>query len=108
MTLSVNSSAKSSLDGLQDFLTSDLKSDATKADWPMEIVNTLGVVINGLSIFITYDEKYATKVEDLEYGTQDMPPKAIFRLFLDKHGDEIQGKLADWSLNFLVDSDSFL
>jgi hypothetical protein len=100
--------AKTSLNGLQDSLTLDLKADAINAGWPIQIVNTLSVVVDGLTIIINYDDNYAAEIEDLEYGTEHESPKSIFRTFIDKHGDEIQSQVAEWSINFLVDNDILL
>jgi hypothetical protein len=104
MTIGFNESAKSSLSGLESGLTKELRLDAAGADWPLEAIETLYVVIDGLSISIKYENAYASKIEDLEYGTEDESPRPVFRKFLDKHGSVISNQIADWSLNYLSDS----
>jgi len=105
MIESFSDSSEKSLKTLESSLAAELRSDATVAGWPIHIVDRLDVDIDGLDIVITYDEKYAPEIENLEYGTQNEPPKAVFRTFLEKHGDEIQGQIAEWSIDYFVDSD---
>jgi hypothetical protein len=104
MTLAFKDSAKTSLKDLNKALTTELRSDALAAGWPRELVKSLEVSINKLSIMIDYDERYAVKIEDLEYGTEDTNPSPVFRKFIDKHGDIVTGAVTDWSLNYLMDS----
>jgi len=105
MNIEFKASASKSLKGISPQLTVLLKEDARRAQWPNDIVNRLKVTIEDLNIVIYYPEKFASKVEDLEYGTQSDSPQSIFRLFITKHGDTISNSMAEWSVDHLISQD---
>jgi hypothetical protein len=105
MNIEFKASASKSLKGVSPQLTKLLKEDARRAEWPNDIITKLKVAIEELNIVIYYPEKFATKVEDLEYGNQNDSPQSIFRLFITKHSDAISSSISDWSVDYLIGQD---
>jgi hypothetical protein len=105
MTAKFINASVTSLKGLDKSLTTELRADAVKAGWPAKVAKNLTVTVDKLSILIKYPDEYNQQVDDLEYGTEDLTPKPIFRTFLNKHSDLIDNQVSEWSLDYLINGD---
>lgn len=86
-------------------LTTLIKKDALKANWPSQVIKLLKVSTKDLNITVYYPEKYEKLIDDLEYGSQDESPRSVFRRFVDKHETFILNTLTEDSVNYLFDSE---
>ena len=62
-------------------LTIELRKKATDAGWPVNIVIALSVVVKDGTLVIDYPDVLAKKIEDLEYGSEAVPPHSVLRAF---------------------------
>lgn len=104
MTSKLNSAAKR-ISGLQDNLTAQLITRAKLAGWPDNAANALSVSISRMSVSIDYPLELADAIEDLEYGTPTSNPKPVFRKFTSEVNEALEAEFAEWSLDYLFDSD---
>jgi hypothetical protein len=107
MNIDFQAASKKSLVGIDADLTKLLKEDARTAGWPLPLIKTLKVAVEEFKVVVYYPEKYEAEIENLEYGTEDSAPLAVFRRYMNKHGNIIFDKLANWSVNLLVEKDVF-
>ena len=63
-------------------LTEELRSEATKLGWPVIVVGQLSVVVRNDDFDVDYPDAIKETVLLLEYGTEDIPPRALIRPFL--------------------------
>jgi hypothetical protein len=81
MSGTLTSAIESKLKGLAPKLTADLRKQATAAGWPKKIVSSLSVVVDKDKVSISYPNKLAQEVEDLEYGKVGGFANAVMRKF---------------------------
>ena len=62
-------------------LTLELRDLAVAAGWPTDIASNLSVVLTNGSLNIDYPESMDQRVQDLEYGSFNKPPKSVMRKF---------------------------
>lgn len=67
-------------------LTDMLRAKAQERAWPLPIVMQLRVVYDEDhdSYTVTYPQGVKKKIEDLEYGTQKIPPNPVIRPFMNR------------------------
>ena len=63
-------------------LTLELRDLAVAAGWPADVARSLSVVLNDGSLNIDYPENMDKRIQDLEYGNFQTPPKTVFRKFM--------------------------
>jgi hypothetical protein len=63
-------------------LTLELRDLAVAAGWPVDVASALSVVLNNGSLNIDYPESMDQRVQDLEYGSFEKPPKSVMRKFM--------------------------
>jgi len=107
MITSFNAYSAPLLSEINATLTQELRNDALAAGWPTNVVESLSITANGFSFVVNYGSKYDNEIGDLEYGTQDIAPKPVFRLFIDKHSNIISDNVADSYLKYLEDAEVF-
>lgn len=104
MTSKLDSAAKR-ISGLQDNLTAQLITRAKLAGWPDNVANALSVSINRMSVSIAYPLELTEVIDDLEYGTPKSSPQPVFRKFTAEVNEALEDEFAEWSLDYLFDSD---
>ena len=62
-------------------LTTRLRDIASSAGWPAQAVQALHVISTGSDLDIQIDPKQQDLINNLEYGTERQPPKAVIRRF---------------------------
>lgn len=90
------------LNKLKGAFTHSIKQDALRAGWPEDVVKSLKVIVDGDTIKVSYPDKYAKIIEDLEYGTENSSPQPILRSFLDKNAQQISNHLLESSIDDLI------
>lgn len=63
-------------------LTLEIRDLAVEAGWPNDVASNLSVVLNNGSLNIDYPESMDQRVQDLEYGSFEKPPKSVMRKFM--------------------------
>lgn len=63
-------------------LTLELRDLAVEAGWPADVASNLSVVLTNGSLNIDYPEAMDQRVQDLEYGSFEKPPKSVMRKFM--------------------------
>lgn len=66
-------------------LTPEFRSTALLSGWPYDIVSQITIEERDGDLFVQYPDEIASRVEDLEYGTQKSAPNAVIRVFMDSH-----------------------
>lgn len=94
-------SAVESLRSLEPKLTREVRLAAIKAGWPKEVAKVLNVKVADDSINVTYPDKYADQIGDLEYGTRTTGPKPVFRMFVKKHTKTVAETMEKWVMSQL-------
>lgn len=64
---------------IQQF-TPVLRNMALDAGWPDEIISSLSLTMEKGTVNISYPEKYADKIKELEFAS--VPPKSVLRTFV--------------------------
>lgn len=105
MTSSLNSALSSALADKQDALTKQLQKDAIKLGWPANVARSLSVHISEAGITVEYPESMDDAIGDLEYGGADNSPSVVFRMFDERHRDEILSYITDASVDYLIGKD---
>lgn len=65
-------------------LTKDLQRLAHERGWPLDVVLKLQVGMTDEGLRVQFPDEVAERVSTLEYGTQDVPPQAVLRIFYDR------------------------
>jgi len=73
--------AKKAAYDVAEFITQDLQSNATQHGWDGDSVRKTRVVYTGNSFDLSIEPDAEHKVMNLEYGTEVMPPTAVFRKY---------------------------
>jgi hypothetical protein len=68
-------------------LTPDFRQDALTAGWPADIVFQMTVEEGDGDLYLSYPDSIASKIENLEYGTEEQPPSPVIRRFIRNHTD---------------------
>ena len=97
-------SAVESLRSLEPKLTREVRAAAIKAGWPKEVAKVLSVKVEDDAIDVTYPDKYADQIGDLEYGTRTTGPKPVFRMFAKKHAKTVSEAMEKWVMTQLTKS----
>lgn len=63
------------------FITEDLKGLAGKHGWDAKSINGVSVNYENSTFSIDVDAAVKNDVSRLEYGTEDVPPTAVFRKY---------------------------
>lgn len=63
-------------------LTLELRDLAVAAGWPADVARSLSVVLSNGSLNIDYPENMDKRIQDLEYGNSETPPKTVLRKFM--------------------------
>lgn len=63
-------------------LTLELRDLAVAAGWPADVASSLSVVLINGSLNIDYPESMDQRIQDLEYGSFEKPPKSVLRKFM--------------------------
>ena len=105
MSSAVNNKLNQGLASIEKSLTADLRKDAVNAGWPAKIARSLTVTISDGNIVVLYPEEFDDAVGDLEYGGSNSAPSAVFRMFDERHRDEIVSALAESSVDYLIETD---
>jgi hypothetical protein len=63
-------------------LTLELRDLALDAGWPVDVASSLSVVLSNGSLNIDYPESMDQRIQDLEYGSFENPPKSVMRKFM--------------------------
>lgn len=67
-------------------LTRQLRAKAQERSWPFDIARRLRVIYDydTDSYTVAYPQGLKRKIEDIEYGTQQVPPNPVIRPFMNK------------------------
>lgn len=63
-------------------LTLELRDLAVAAGWPADVASSLSVVLINGSLNIDYPDSMDQRIQDLEYGSFEKPPKSVLRKFM--------------------------
>jgi hypothetical protein len=67
--------------------TKALRDYCRKSGWPADVVNNLSIKNEGDEYTVYYPPYLTSKINDLEYGTQNSQPGNVLRRFLDSIDD---------------------
>jgi hypothetical protein len=97
--------AGKTLKGVDLEFTALVQNDAKSAGWPTNVVSKLKVVITNSKLTIVYPSEFAEEIDELEYGNRSSSPRPVFRRFIAKHEGAITQRIAEMSVNYLVEQD---
>jgi hypothetical protein len=72
--------AKAAIDAAM-YMTADLRHSAMKSGWGMGVSSNLNVMYTGSAYDIHVDEMFKEEAMDMEYGTPNQRPTAVFRKY---------------------------
>lgn len=84
-------------------LTLELKSLASAADWPNDIVAQLSVEWDGRNLSVVYPSDIADTVFNLEYGNESDKPNSVIRSFTYRSAPTVKEVFANRTLPQLMD-----
>jgi hypothetical protein len=84
-------------------LESLLALSADAMGWPDNIISRLTITYDDGKLTLTYPEDIAKQVDDLEYGAEGNPPRALIRNFTRRAENAIQKSLANNTLDLLLE-----
>ena len=105
MTSALSGSLSNALASKERELTKQLQKDAVNLGWPVAVARSLSVKITEAGITVEYPEKMDDAIGDLEYGGTDNGPSVVFRMFDERHRNEILSYITDASVDYLVEKD---
>lgn len=80
-----------------------LALSADAAGWPDNIIAQLQISYDDGKLNLTYPQEIAKQVDDLEYGAEGNPPRALIRNFTRRAEEAIQKSLANNTLDLLLE-----
>jgi len=80
-----------------------LAISADAMGWPDDVIAQLAVSYEDGKLTLTYPEAIAKQVDDLEYGSEGNPPRALIRNFSRRAENSIQKSLANNTLDLLLE-----
>jgi hypothetical protein len=83
--------ANDALDRVAEVMTPRLREAASEGGWPEDIAQQLKVGRDGGRLVPQFEGDH-TVLENLEYGTQDAPPKPVMNNFFNNYGVQQQIK----------------
>jgi hypothetical protein len=84
-------------------LESLLAVAADAAGWPDDVIAQLSVSYDDGKLALVYPESIAQQVDDLEYGAEGQPPRALIRNFTRRSDEAIRKVLANNTLDLLLE-----
>jgi hypothetical protein len=108
MTAALAPSVEPKLKKLAKELTLSLRKDAKAAKWPAKVAAALSVVIVDQKIQISYPNKIAKQVEDLEYGSNAGFANPVFRKFTKSNEKLIDSTVVEAVSDYVVSSEILL
>ena len=84
-------------------LESLLALSADAMGWPDNVIASLTIAYDDGKLTLTYPEDMAKQVDDLEYGAEGRPPRALIRNFTRRAENAIQKSLANNTLDLLLE-----
>ena len=84
-------------------LESLLAIAADLAGWPDDVIAQLSISYDDGKLTLTYPESIAKQVDDLEYGANGEPPRALIRNFTRRAEEAISKVLANNTLDLLLE-----
>ena len=84
-------------------LESLLAVAADAAGWPDDVIAQLSVSYDDGKLTLAYPEAIAKQVDDLEYGANGEPPRALIRSFTRRAENAISKVLANNTLDLLLE-----
>lgn len=84
-------------------LESLLAISADDMGWPDSVISQLTISYDDGKLTLTYPEDIAKQVDDLEYGAEENPPRALIRNFTRRAENAIQKSLANNTLDLLLE-----
>ena len=84
-------------------LESALATMADASGWPDDVITQLTISYDDGKLNITYPESIAKQVDDLEYGVDGQPPRALIRSFTYRSEEAIKRVLANNTLDLLLE-----
>ena len=76
---------------------------ADAAGWPDDVIAQLSISYDDGKLTLTYPESIAKQVDDLEYGADGEPPRALIRSFTYRAETAISKVLANNTLDLLLE-----
>ena len=76
---------------------------ADASGWPDDVIAQLTVSYDDGKLNLTYPEAISKQVDDLEYGAEGSPPRALIRNFTRRAEGAIQKSLANNTLDLLLE-----
>jgi hypothetical protein len=96
---------KEVLNELIPYLTKELQKFASASGWPSNVVSQLSIQNDGYDLVIAYPDHLEQKIEELEYGTQSMPPRSVIRPFTNRYSREAYNRLSDIALFMFMEGE---
>lgn len=84
-------------------LESLLAISADAMGWPDDVIARLTISYDDGKLVLTYPDDIAKQVDDLEYGAEGNPPRALIRNFTRRAENAIQKSLANNTLDLLLE-----
>ena len=84
-------------------LTPVLRDQAFRAEWPPELILQLTVKAEDENLYISYPEEFDSRIEDLEYGTQNQAPRPVLRPFMARYASNLEQEVSESVVNILAD-----
>jgi hypothetical protein len=93
------------VDEILPYLNKELQRAAETAGWPKEITEKMSVTAEGGDLLVSYPDDVADKIEELEYGTQTKPPRAVIRPFISRQSPEVSNRISEIAAWLLIDGE---
>ena len=84
-------------------LESLLAISADAMGWPDDVIARLTISYDDGKLALTYPEEISKQVDDLEYGAEGTPPRALIRNFTRRAENAIQKSLANNTLDLILE-----
>jgi hypothetical protein len=84
-------------------LTPVLRDMAYKAEWPSDIIVELKVEAVDANLVVSYPEGLEDRIQDLEYGGENTPPKPVIRQFNYRYAKHLEEEVSDTLANILAE-----
>lgn len=88
-------------------LTPELRNMAAQAEWPSNIISEISVKAEGENLYISFPDGLEEQINNLEYGTPNTAPNAVFRPFIARMHQHLEQEVSESIVDILVDMDVF-
>ena len=83
-------------------LEENLRLAADAGGWSDEIISKLSVEYKDGALSITYPDELEQQIQDLEYGSEGIPPRPVIRSFIYRADPYIKSVLANQTIDLLM------